>query len=59
MGVATTRAPNSLGPPNPTRKFAHWVDLLVQPLSRNHVFEIFRGVPPLSEMCVNVVSCKL
>ena len=43
MGVATTRAPNSLGPPNPTKKLAHRVDLLGQPLSQNHVFEILRG----------------
>ena len=33
MGVAITRAPNGLGPPNPTKKSAHWVDLLGQPLS--------------------------
>ena len=38
MGVATTRVPNGLEPPNPTKKG--------QPLSRNHVFEIFRGDPP-------------
>ena len=47
MGVATTCAPNGLGPSNPTKKLAHWVDLLDQPLSRNHDFEIFRGEPPL------------
>ena len=35
MGVATTRAPNGLGPPD-------WVDLLGQLLPQNHVFEIFR-----------------
>ena len=33
MDVATTRAPNGLGRPNPTEKLAHWVDLLRQPLS--------------------------
>ena len=48
MGVATTRAPNGLGPPNPTKKMARWMDLLGQPLSRNHVFEILRGEPPLT-----------
>ena len=26
MGVATTRAPNGLGLPNPTKKLAHWVE---------------------------------
>ena len=26
MGVATTRAPYSLGPPNPMKKLAHWAD---------------------------------
>ena len=40
--MGTTRAPNDLGPPNLTKKLAHWVDLFGQPLSRNHVFEIFR-----------------
>ena len=30
MGVATTRALNGLGPPNPTKKLGHWVG---QPLS--------------------------
>ena len=43
MGVATTLAPNGLGPPNPTKKLAHWMDLLGQPLSRNHIFKILRG----------------
>ena len=46
MGVDTTCAPNGLGPSNPTKKLAHWMDLLGQPLFRNHVFEIFRGEPP-------------
>ena len=47
MGVATTRAPNVLGPRNPTKKLAHWVELLGQPLSRNEVLEISMGEPPL------------
>ena len=48
---------NGLGPLNPTKKLAHWVDLLIQPLSRTHVFEIFRGEPPL--ICLNVnIFCK-
>ena len=34
MGVAT----NCMGPPNLIKKLAHWVKLLGQPLSRNHVF---------------------
>ena len=28
MGVAATRAPSGLGPPNLTKKLAHWVELL-------------------------------
>ena len=36
----------ALGPPNPTKKFAHWMDLLDQPLYQNHAFEIFRVNPP-------------
>ena len=39
MGVATMRTPNSLGPPNPNKKFALWLDLLSQPQSRNYVFD--------------------
>ena len=47
MDVATMRASDGLGPPNPTKKLANWVELLGQPLFRNHVFEIFRGKPLL------------
>ena len=46
MSVATTRTPYGLGSQNPTKKLAHHVYLLGQPLSRNRVFEIFRGEPP-------------
>ena len=27
MGVATTRPPNGLGPPKPTKKLAYWANL--------------------------------
>ena len=52
MGVAILRAPNGPGPPNPTKRLAHWVHLLGELLSRNHVFEHFRGepLPPLKEL---------
>lgn len=43
IGVATTRAPNGSGHPNPIKKLAPWVDLLGQPLFRNHSFDISRG----------------
>ena len=47
MGVATTLAPNCLGPPSPTKTLAHWVDLLA-----NRYLEImfskFSGVNPTS-----------
>ena len=46
MGVATTRTSYGSGPPAPTKKLAHRVDPWGQPLSRNHVFEIFRDEPP-------------
>ena len=50
MGVATTRAPNGLGPLKTTKKLAQRVSLLGhEPIFRNHVFEIFRGEPPLNE----------
>ena len=41
--VATMYAPNGLGSPNPAKQLAHQVDLLGRLLSRNHVFEIFKG----------------
>ena len=44
------RAPNSRGPQDPTEKLAHWVDLLGQPLSRNNVFDIFRGESPCNDV---------
>ena len=34
MGVAATLAPKGLGSQNPTKKLAHWVELLGQPLSQ-------------------------
>ena len=43
MGVATTAAPYGFWATNPTKKLAHWVYLLGQPLSRNRVFQNFRG----------------
>ena len=33
--------------PNPTVKFTLWLKVLVQPLSRNHVFEVLWDKPPL------------
>ena len=48
MGVATTRVPYGMGPPNPTKILTRWANLLDQPLSRNHVFKIFRPELPLT-----------
>ena len=45
MGVATLCALNGMGPAGPTKKLAHWAEFLGQPLSRNHIFEIFMGAP--------------
>ena len=42
MGVTAARA-YDLGSSNQTKEVAHWMDLLGKPLSRNHVFAIFRG----------------
>ena len=50
MGVVTTRAPNGLGSQNPAKKFAHLVDLLGQPLTRNQIFQIFKDEPPSRQM---------
>ena len=41
MGAATTAAPYGFWATNPTKKLAHWVYLLGQPLSRNRVFQNF------------------
>ena len=43
MGVATTCVPNGLGPPNSTKNFPHWVDLLGQPLFSKSCFRNFQG----------------
>ena len=50
LGMATMRASNELGRPDLTKKLAHSMDFLGQPLFRNHVFEIFRGGPSLPLM---------
>ena len=46
MGAATTAAPYGFWATNPTKKLAHWIYLLGQPLSRNRVFQNFSGEPP-------------
>ena len=46
MGVATTAAPYGFWATNSTKKLAHWVYLLGQPLSRNRVLKNFSGEPP-------------
>ena len=49
MGVAATVAPKGLGPQDPTKKVAHWVDLLGQLLTLKLVFQDFGPEPPLRE----------
>ena len=53
MGVATTAAPYGFWATNPTKKLAHWVYLLGQPLSRNRVFQNFSGEPPPPPLTVS------
>ena len=59
MGVATTAAPYGFWATNPTKKLAHWVYLLGQPLSRNRVFQNLSGEPPppspLKEFLIKMV----
>ena len=46
---SSTKRISPLGPgaPKPNRKFAHWVDLLAQLLSRKYVFKVFMpNLPP-------------
>ena len=51
---------NGLVLPKQTKKLTHWVKLLVQPLSRNHVFVIFRGEPPaLNNLIIRLISIDL
>ena len=47
MSVANVRPPDGLGLPHQTEKMAHWVDILGQLLSLNHVFKIF--TPDISD----------
>ena len=46
MHVAATLAPKGLGPQDPTKKVAHRVELLGQPLSQKNVFENLGSEPP-------------
>ena len=46
MGVAARLAPKGLGPQNLTEKLPYWMNLLGQPLSRNHVFGNLGHEPP-------------
>ena len=39
MGVVATLAPKGLGSRDTTKKFAHWLELLGQPLSKKNVYE--------------------
>ena len=48
MGVAATVAPKGLGPQDPTKNSAQWLDLLDRLSSRKHVFKIF-GTDPLKD----------
>ena len=58
MGVFATVAPRGLGPQDPTKKLAQWVDLWGQPLSRKHVFEIFGPKPPLKGKFAVLISTR-
>ena len=49
MGAAATVAPKGLGPQDPAKKLAHWVDLLGQSLSRKLVLKI-SGLNPLNAL---------
>ena len=54
MGVTATVAPKRLGPQDPTKKLAHWVNLLSQPLTRKLVFKNFGPEPPLKTEIIKV-----
>ena len=46
MGVAATLVPKSLGSQDSTKKLAHRMELLGQPLSRRNVFKNSGPEPP-------------
>ena len=56
MGVTARLAPKGLGPQNSTKKLPHWMNLLGQPLSRNHVFENLGHEPPLKMYDLKISS---
>ena len=45
-GMAAMVAPKDLGPQDPTKKLAHWGDLLGQQLSRKPISKHFGTEPP-------------
>ena len=49
MGVAAGVAPKGLGPQDPTKKLAYWVNLLGQQLTRKLIFQNFGPEPPLKK----------
>ena len=57
--MAATVAPRGLGPQDPTKNLAHWVDLLGQLLSRKNVFEIFGSEPPLPPLKCGMSVCGI
>ena len=56
MGVAARLAPKGLGPQNSTKKLPHWMNLLGQPLSRNHVCGNLGHEPPPPLMGKGILS---
>ena len=44
MGVAATLAPKGLGSQDPTKKWAHWVELLGLPLSLKKISKMLSKI---------------
>ena len=55
VGVAAMLVPKGLGPQNPNKKLALWIDLLDQPFPQNHGFKKFRLEPPSSSIYEYVI----
>ena len=51
------QALKGLGPQNPTKKLAHWEDLLDHFLFRNRIFKIFRPALHLYISCTSLEPC--
>ena len=58
MGVAATVAPKGLGPQDPTKKLAHWVEMIGQPLS-GYLENLFSKISGLHLFIIMIIILKI